>query len=199
MINTLTGTIKEVKEQLITLDNGLIGFAIQVPHDSHYHVNQQLTLQIYMHWNAENGPSLFGFADELEKSVFLLVIDCSGIGPKIGLAVLATLGAQRFLEIIQTSDEGALSKVPGIGAKKAEQIIVQLKHKVGKMFAKGFAASGGAQLAHWQNLQQVLESLNYSRPEISAALKYVRESSETTDQPFDQLMRKALSYLAKKA
>ena len=199
MINSLSGIIKDVKEQAITLDTGFLGFAVQVCQESAFTVGQQATLHIYMHWNAENGPSLFGFTDELEKTVFLLIIDCSGIGPKIGLAALATLGAQRFLEIVQTSDEAALSKVSGIGAKKAEQIIVQLKHKVAKLLAKGIQISGSAQLAHWQNLQQVLESLHYSRPEITAALKYVRESSDDIAQPFDQLMRKALSYLAKKA
>ena len=67
----------------------------------------------------------------------MLVIGCSGIGPKIALAVLAHLGAQGFVEVVSCGDERALSKVNGIGPKKAEQIIVQLKHKVSKLISSG--------------------------------------------------------------
>lgn len=197
MINTISGTIQSIQEQGLVVEVGGFGLHIQVPQGSIFQQGQTVCLQSYMHWNQEQGPSLFGFSNELEKLVFLTIIDCSGIGPKIGLAVLSSLGAERFIEIVQGSDERALSKVNGIGPKKAEQMIVQLKHKVAKLLDKGIKITGSAQITDWQNLQEVLESLHYSRPEISAAMRHLRESTQEVV-PFDHLMRKALSFLAKK-
>jgi Holliday junction DNA helicase RuvA len=199
MINNLAGTVKEIKDQAITVDIGALTFQVAVPQESMFKPGAAVNLHIYMHWNQEQGPSLFGFQDELEKAVFLMIIDCSGIGPKIGLAVLSSMSPQHFLEVIQSGNEKGLSKVNGIGAKKAEQMIVQLKHKVAKLLDSGVEVSGSAQLTHWQNLTQVLESLNYSRGEIAAAMKHLRDSEPQINAPFDQMMRRALSFLSKKA
>lgn len=198
MLASITGTIKAIKDQMLHVDLGFVGVAVAVPQESLYHLDQKVHLHTYMHWNQEQGPSLYGFTSELEKTLFLTIIDCSGIGPKIGLAVLADLGAERFIEIVQAEDEKGLSKVSGIGPKKAEQMIVQLKHKVAKLLDSGLQVVGSAQVTQWQNIQEVLESLNYSRPEIMATMKQLRETEPQINAPFDQLMRRALSFLAKK-
>jgi Holliday junction DNA helicase RuvA len=198
MISAINGTIKAVKEQAIVVDVGALALQIAVPQESFFQIGNQISLATYMHWNQEQGPSLFGFNSELERAVFLIIIDCSGIGPKIGLAILGSLGAERFIEVVQAGDEKALSKVNGIGPKKAEQMIVQLKHKVAKLLDSGVKISGSAQITQWQNIQEVLESLNYSRTEIAVAMKQLRESTHEVQLPFDQLMRRALGYLAKK-
>lgn len=198
MITTINGTVKTVKEQSIVIDTGPFALQIAVPQESFFEVGKSVSLATYMHWNQEQGPALFGFNSELEKAAFLIIIDCSGVGPKIGLAVLASLGAERFIEVVQAGDEKSLSKVSGIGPKKAEQMIVHLKHKVAKLLDSGVKITGSAQITQWQNIQEVLESLNYSRAEISVAMKQLRESSVDVQLPFDQLMRRALGYLAKK-
>lgn len=198
MITAINGIIKVAKEQSLVIDVGSFAVQVAVPQEALFEVGKTVSLATYMHWNQEQGPSLFGFSSELEKAVFLVIIDCSGIGPKIGLAVLAHLGAERFIEIVQASDEKALSKVSGIGPKKAEQMIVQLKHKVAKLLDSGIKVTGSAQLTQWQNIQEVLESLNYSRAEIVLAMRQLRESTTDAQLPFDQLMRRALGYLAKK-
>lgn len=197
MISHISGTIKSVSDQAIVVDMNGLGLNVAVAQESGYQVGCSVALYAYMHWNQEQGPSLYGFSSELEKAVFLMVIDCSGVGPKIGLAVLNSLGAERFLEILQSADERALSKVSGIGPKKAEQMIVQLKHKVGKLLDKGFKVTGSAQITNWQNVQEVLESLNYSRAETAATMRHLRESETDAALPFDNLIRKALSFLAK--
>lgn len=198
MLASVTGTIKAIKDQTLHIDLGFIGLQIAVPQESMYHIDQRVQLYTYMHWNQEQGPSLYGFSSELEKTLFLTIIDCSGIGPKIGLAVLSDLGAERFIEVVQAEDQKGLSKVSGIGPKKAEQMIVQLKHKVAKLLDSGLQVVGSAHVTQWQNIQEVLESLNYSRPEITAAMKQLREAEPQINAPFDQLMRRALSFLAKK-
>ena len=106
---------------------GMMGIALQVPSAQAFVTDVPLKIYSYLHWSSENGPSLFGFAQPLDRSVFKVIISCSGIGPKIALAVLADLGAQGFLHAITIGDEQMLSKVSGIGKKKAEQIIVVIK------------------------------------------------------------------------
>ena len=200
MFAYLNGTIAAVSETSVTLDVQGVGYMLQVPSPAFFMGKKQVQVSAYMHWSAENGPSLYGFASELEKTVFLLIISCSGLGPKIGLAVLHQLSPGAFLQAIQEGDEKALSSVSGIGAKKAEQIIVQLRHKVSKLVDKGVVVEEGAQksLEDWRNLTQVLQSLSYSRPEIESTLAQLRKDSEGGSLPFDLLMRKALSLLAKK-
>ncbi len=197
MISTITGSIKAVEGKLLTVDIGFLSLAVQVPLGAQFVKGKKVELFTHMHWNQEQGPTLFGFATELERMVFLLVISCSGLGPKIALAVLADLGPQAFIQAVQQGNDKVLSKVSGIGAKKAEQVIVQLKHKVAKLVKSGVKLDGAAQLTQWNNITEVLESLNYSRAEITAAMKHLSNEYVGSDMPFDQLIRHALSFLAK--
>ncbi len=199
MINTLSGTVQDIHESTLTLAVGGFGFGIQVPQVSSFVLGQSATLLVHMHWNQENGPTLYGFTTPLEKAVFLMITSCSGLGPKLAIAVLGQMGTHNFLEAIQAGNEDALSAVSGIGAKKAEQIIVQLKHKVAKLVESGAAAGGSQTLEERHNISQVLKSLNYSRQEISAAMNYLNEQYPGNAIAFDQLMRQALAFLAKRA
>jgi Holliday junction DNA helicase RuvA len=198
MIDHIIGNITIIKEQEVTIDAfGTMGFAIQVPLAQQFELNKQVKLHIHFHWSAENGPSLFGFANELDRSVFRIIIGCSGIGPKIGLAIVADLGAQSFLHAITTEDVGMLSKVSGIGKKKAEQIIVHLKHKVAGLVSTGTVTAGSVELTHLYDISQALESLNYSRVEIGRVMDYLKKNTKLDESSFDYLLRQALSYLSK--
>jgi len=196
MINFLQGSLLAYKDQIVTLGVAGIGFQVFVT-DSSFAVGQELSLHIYLQWHQENGPVLYGFQTELEKTIFLMVISCSGIGPKIALAILSGMKPATFLKIIQKGDEKALSAVNGIGAKKAEQMIVQLRHKAAKLIETGIVVEDDAEFEDIKNISDVLTSLSYSRAEISQALHYVKETVES-NAPFDQRMRKALSYLSKR-
>jgi holliday junction DNA helicase RuvA len=199
MITTLSGTIEDIHESTLTLAVGGFGFGVQVPQASAFTLGQTVNLLVHMHWNQENGPTLYGFKMPLEKAVFLMITSCSGLGPKLAMAVLGQMGSHDFLEAIQASNEDALSAVNGIGAKKAEQIIVQLKHKVAKLVESGAAIGGSQTLEERHNISQVLKSLNYSRQEISATMNYLNEQYPGNAMAFDQLMRQALAFLAKRA
>ncbi len=137
MLTYITGTVKDIKEKSLVLEVGNFGLSLQVPQAQKIAKDTQATLHTYLHWNQENGPSLFGFQTLLERQVFLLIIECPKIGPSIALSVLSQLTAGQFLECITSQDDKQLSKVNGIGAKKAEQLIVQLKHKVQKLISSG--------------------------------------------------------------
>lgn len=200
MISILHGTVKNSKDQLIILEIGSIAFEVQVATNSLFTVGDSVVLFIHLHWNAEQGPSLFGFKTELDRSVFQLIISCSGMGPKIGLAILHQLGASTFLQAIQTDNEEILSKVSGIGSKKAEQMIVHLRHKVKKLFASGIDVDTSSihQGQQWNDVITTLESLHYSRSEINNTMKHLSECCSDTAIPFEHLIRQALAFLSKR-
>lgn len=198
MIHCITGIIKDIKEQSLIIDIGSIGFNIIVPITAKFQLGQSVSLLTYLHWNQEVGPSLFGFENEFDKTIFLLIINCSGIGPKIGLSVLTHLGSQGFIDAINTADEKALSRVNGIGSKKAEQIIVALKHKVVRLISSGKCSADGLKSQVWQEVSQALESLNYSRSEITNAMHYLAGNTTTEEPSFPLLLRSALSFLSKR-
>jgi len=199
MITCLTGPITHIEQNSITLMVGPMGLQVHVPTSHFFHLKETTTLWTYMHWNQEQGPALYGFQTELDKTTFLLIISCNGIGPKIGLTAIAQLGSNAFLQAITENNAKALSNISGIGAKKAEQIIVQLKHKVQKLIASGVSFEGAQSAQQLQELQEVLASLNYSRKEIDAACNWLSDKHKGDAVTFDLLMRQALSFLAKKA
>lgn len=199
MFDYIQGNVVAVQEGSLVVDLGMVGLSVQVPLSGVYTIGSKVKIHVHMHWNQEQGPSLYGFATELEKTIFLLITSCSGLGPKIGLAVLAGIGAEQFLRAVQTGDEKLLSSVSGIGVKKAEQMIVQLKHKVAKLIKSGVALDKAEGAIEWQQVSDVLSSLNYSRAEINSAMSYLSKNCKDQSVPFDGLIRQALSFLAKKA
>ena len=91
-----------------------------------------------------------------------------------------------------------MSSINGIGPKKAEQLIVQLKHKVTKLLASGEISSHSQQdFTQWQNVNDVLVSLNYSRQEISKVMQFLTEKYSGQNVPLDQLIRSALGFLSR--
>lgn len=199
MFAYLQGLVISSKDSLLTLDVGGVGFSLSVARTEQYETGKETKVITYLHWVQDQGPVLYGFFSEFERDVFLLILSCSGMGPKICLAVLSQLSPLQFIQIIQEGNEKALSSVNGIGPKKAEQMVVQLRHKVGKLVSKGLevTADYGA-LESWKNLSDVLQSLNYSRTEIESALTHTRNQLSGKTYVFDELLRSSLSFLAKR-
>ncbi|MBM3886500.1 Holliday junction branch migration protein RuvA [Candidatus Dependentiae bacterium] len=199
MIDIIKGIIYEAQEKSVSILVNGFGFKIATPRGNEWSVDQQGTLYTYLHWHAEQGPSLFGFSTAFERTVFLLIIECPKIGPSIALNILHQLTPSQFLEIVTSQNEKGLSNVNGIGAKKAEQIIVELKHKVAKLTSSGLlVAPQDAQesFMYWQQVNEILLSLNYSKQEIQKVIQLL--SKKYADQPIalDQLIRSALSLLS---
>ncbi len=198
MVDYFVGTITETSDQEIVVDLGIVGVTLQVPCGQLFEKGTSQKIYTLMHWNSENGPSMFGFSSPTDRTIFKIVIGCSGIGPKIALSILADMGAQNFLTAVTTGDDNLLSKVNGIGKKKAEQIIVQLKHKVTRLVESGTISEITQDVAHINDVLQALQSLNYSRPEINRAMDYVKKNVKMHEVSFDYLLRQALAYLAQR-
>lgn len=193
----LTGVIKQLGPQFILIDVHGVGYGVFVPSEHAFIKDKESTLYIYFHFNTEQGIQLFGFEQENEKIAFSHIISCSGIGPKIGLAVLGQISADQFFQAITLSDYKALSSINGIGQKKAESMVMQLKDKVAKLQFNSHEGVSASNIAAIKQVSEALQSLNYSRIEIAQALEYIKEQG-VHHGTFDEMLRKALTHLAKR-
>lgn len=200
MIYAIQGMVSNITDASIVVTANNIGFQLGVAQPQLFTQSQTVSLFVYMHWSQELGPSLYGFRDELEKTVFLLCIGCPGIGPKVALAMLAQLGAKQCLQAIANEHSKLLSTIPGIGLKKAEQIIVNLRSKATKLMTSGIDLGGsmGNAMENFAEVSQALNSLRYTSAEVASAMRYLGAIERSGVSSFDQLMRQALSFLAKK-
>lgn len=195
MIDQISGKVLMIQDNWISCLVHGIAFEIFVPNCVDYVQGSDVTFSIHMHWSADQGPTLFGFENQVQRTVFRLIISCSGVGPKLGLAILSQLGTDLFITAVMQGDQKLLSQVSGIGSRKAEQIIVHLKHKVNDLLDKNILASGQNN-AQWLSISQALEALGYSKAEVQHALGIIKKES-SFDQKFDILLKKALLVLAK--
>lgn len=198
MFHSISGLLIHQQDSKVVIAQGGIGFEIFCPQAKVLPLQQDTTLFIYMHWNAEQGPSLFGFQQLIEKDLFLMIIGCSGIGPKLALTILEAIAPNDFLQIVCQENASALSAIKGVGAKKAEQLILQLKDKAHKLAGQHPAIQNNTIIAAWVDLQQTLSSLNYTPAEIKQTTTILKEQTAGQSVPFDLLLRKALTLLAKK-
>ena len=196
MIGYLKGVITNLSSQkaLIQTDSG-IGFEINLVKTDKLAKDKPAEFFIYTHWNQENGPSLFGFFTQEEKAIFELVISCNGIGPKMGVSILSQIEPAIFVNAIKDGNTKILSSINGIGPKKAEQLVFHLKNKVSDL--KNLDIINKSLANHFDEISQVLGSLNYSKTEITATFNYLNNNFEKYDFNFDELLRKSLSFLSK--
>lgn len=145
----------------------------------------------------EDSMTLFGFADEDERSMFELVQTASGVGPKLAQAMLAVLSPDGVRTAIATDDVRTLTKVPGIGQKGAQRIILELKDRVGAPTGAGGASRALAPAAPWRDqVVQGLVGLGYSAKDADKAVESV--AVDAGDRPdVGALLRAALRTLSK--
>lgn len=198
MIAALCGTVVSIENNKLCIQNSWITLELFCPHASTLSKQESITLQTYLHWNQEQGPTLFGFLNNLDKEVFLLIISCSGIGPKLGLSILEQIDATEFIHLICEENSTKLSSLKNIGTKKAEQLCLHLKNKASKLLLHNPQLATKLPISQWRDLQDTLLSLNYSAHEIKQTTATLKEETKDLHPSFDLLLRKALQVLSKK-
>ncbi len=197
MLAYLRGFVAHNEGSLV-LDVQGVGYAVLVARPELYEVKKEVSLFIHMHWSQDQGPILYGFQTMFERHIFVLLISCSGIGPKNALALLQILSADGVVSALVTADVKALSSVSGVGARKAEALIVHLKDKVAKI---QIPQSEGQESGRAQVLKEVsdaLSALGYARHEVHYGLEELKKNNDITVYSTDILLRKALAVLAKR-
>lgn len=133
MFAFLRGVVAAKTLDQIHLDVNGIGYEVFVPDSVHRRLipEQNATLLTYCHIR-EDTFQIFGFLREEEKSLFLMLLSISGIGPKVALSFLSAISPSDFGQAIQNSDVTAITKVPGVGKKTAQRVVLEMKAKMGQ-------------------------------------------------------------------
>jgi Holliday junction DNA helicase RuvA len=162
MIAYLKGTIQIVKDNYIVLNIGGVGYKIEVGF-SDMLTNQEVELFIHTHVR-ENEFRLFGFKTERELEIFQKLLEVSGVGPKVSMALISNLGVDRILNAVEIQNPAGL-KAPGVGTKTAEKIILELKNKLEKIHGGG---QTGVRVSEQitQDAIEALVTLGYKRFEV---------------------------------
>ncbi len=192
MIASVRGTVLRVGISDVVIEVGGVGLIVVCPPQTALALRQgqDATLQTSLVVREES-LSLYGFEDDEQRGIFEAVQTVSGIGPRIALAMLATLTPDQIRRAIAQEDIGALTKVSGIGRKGAERLTLELRDRL----APPSPASPGSTTGGWESMvRDGLESLGWSRREAEAAVLAV--APEAGDEPdVAGLLRAALRSL----
>lgn len=146
----------------------------------------------------EDAIQLFGFASDLERRAFLVLLGVSGFGPKMALQTLDALEVSDLVRAVETDDLLTLGRIPGVGAKKAQRLALELKGKLPVDFTvpTGAARVKARAAGPADQLPLALAQLEYGRSEIERALSALAEQGLGPDQPLDQRLKAALRVLS---
>jgi Holliday junction DNA helicase RuvA len=170
MIGRLVGTLAEKSPPQVLVDVGGVGYEVDVPMSSFYNLpalGERVTLLTHFVVR-EDAQQLFGFLTHEERATFRLLVKISGIGPRMALGVLSGLSVAELAQAVTQQQASRLVKVPGIGKKTAERLLLELKGKLGADLGPASASVANDAQA---DIVQALIALGYSEKEAAAALK----------------------------
>ena len=177
MIAFLRGRVLDKHPNRIVIDVNGVGYELYVPLSTYYHVGEagmEIALHVHTHVR-EDAIQLYGFLTTLEQQLFERLIAISGIGPKLAVAVLSGIDTDELVSSIQRADVARLTRIPGIGKKTAERIVLELKDRLADVVPS--ATTGGAarpQIDHARDdLVSALQNLGYHRPLAEKAVDAV--------------------------
>jgi len=192
LIGRITGTLLEKHPPQLLVDVGGVGYEIDVPMSTFYHLpatGARVTLHTHLIVR-EDAHLLYGFASDDERQLFRQLLKISGVGAKMALALLSGMSATELAQAVAAQDAGRLTKVPGIGKKTAERLLLELRDKL-PAFAP--AVHGAAIVAVSSNdVLNALLALGYNDREASSAIKQLAPELSVSD-----AIRQALRFLSK--
>lgn len=194
MIGRLTGTLLEKNPPQILLDVNGVGYEVEVPMSTFYNLpnlGERVVLVTHMAVR-EDGHFLYGFGGEEERATFRQLLKISGIGARTALAVLSGMSVADLASAVALQESGRLVKVPGIGKKTAERLLLELKDKLAKALPGVSGSSVSPQYAAQSDIVNALLALGYNEKEAGAALKQLPAEIGVSDG-----IRAALKLLSK--
>lgn len=196
MIAHLTGTVRHVALDKVIVEVGGVGLSVSVAPNTSSQINLGAPIQLFTSLVVrEDSLTLFGFLDEESRTTFELLQTVSGIGPKVALAIMGAHSPQSLAGAIAREDVGAIEKVPGIGKKGAQRLILELKGKISDF--GGSQRRSSHQPAWREQLLSALTSLGFSAKDADAAISEVlldrdSKSSDLTESDLPELLKLAL-------
>ena len=202
MIGRLTGELVEKAPPALMVDVSGVGYEIEASMNTFYKLPEVGTfVTVYTHFVVrEDAQLLFGFADKRERALFRTLIKVNGVGPKLALTILSGISTDEFVRSVHAEDTAALVRLPGVGKKTAERLIVEVKDKLDKLemptaveFELGVVELPGAKRAAADNradAETALVALGYKPLQATKAIESAAE--QLPGASTEDLIRQAL-------
>ena len=196
MIGRLRGTLVSKQPPWLLVEVGGVGYEVQAPMSTIYDlpgVGKEVILLTH-YAVKEDGAALYGFLHEAERTLFRNLQKVSGIGAKIALAVLSGVSTEHFARLVQAGDVAALTRIPGIGKKTAERIVVELRDRLDGLSGQPGASMpvGGAPLDAAGEASVALQQLGYKPVEVTRLVQKVAAEGDSAETIIRKALRAAL-------
>lgn len=198
MIARLKGVLEEIQQGVVILDVHSVGYELRVSDRlSLPPVGTEVTLEVYTHVR-EDAMELYGFLSLLERKLFAFLISASGVGPRLALSILSHSEGEKLVEAIRQGHLQTLTAIPGIGRKKAEKLLLELREKCDKQFPRtSYMNSNECKNFSWESdLMEALVGLGYRDLEVRRVVKQVL-GEEPTD--FESALKMCLQQAGRSA
>jgi holliday junction DNA helicase RuvA len=194
MIGRLSGTLLAKQPPQILLDVHGVGYEVEAPMSTFFRlpaVGESVVLHTHLVVR-EDAQLLFGFASLTEKALFRELIKVSGVGPKVALAVLSGISAEDFWATVRSGETGRLVKLPGIGKKTAERLVMELRDKAGAGGEVSLPGVSAAPLGALAEARAALAALGYKPAEVQRLTEAVYKDGMSTEAIIQDALKRAL-------
>ncbi|MGA0586126.1 Holliday junction branch migration protein RuvA [Dyella sp. KRB-257] len=196
MIGRLRGTLVSRQPPWLLIDVGGVGYELEAPMSTIYDlpaIGKEVILLTH-HAVKEDSVALYGFMHDAERTLFRNLLKVSGIGAKIALAVLSGVSTSDFARLVHAGDVVALTRIPGIGKKTAERIVVELRDRVGGLTVSlpGMPASAAGPLDAPGEATVALQQLGYKPAEVTRLVQKVAADGDSAEAIIRKALRAAL-------
>jgi len=181
MIGRIAGTLIEKNPPQLLIDCQGVGYEVDVPMSTFYNLpplGEKVSLLTHLAIR-EDAHVLFGFGSAEERTTFRQLIRISGVGARTALSILSGMSVADLSQAVSLQEAGRLTRIPGIGKKTAERLLLELKGKLGADLFSASAAGGGSD--HTADILNALLALGYSEKEAVSALKSIPKDSNVSD------------------
>jgi Holliday junction DNA helicase RuvA len=195
MIGLLRGRLLEKRPNQVILDVGGVGYLVAVPLSTYAAMGElhtEVTVLIHMHVR-EDALSLYGFLSAREKHLFELLLGASGVGPSLALKILSGMNVEELVPAIRNSDLARLTRIPGVGRKTAERMVVELKDKLEAVVVETERVSPPSPAGVEADVKSALVNLGYEERVAESAVAAAKRETGTAS--FEKLLRATLASL----
>ncbi|HKN24456.1 MAG TPA: Holliday junction branch migration protein RuvA [Candidatus Acidoferrum sp.] len=195
MIGLLRGRLLEKRPNQVILDVGGVGYLVAVPLSTFAALGElhaEVTLLIHTHVR-EDTLALYGFLSQREKHLFELLLGASGVGPSLALKILSGMNVEELVPAIRTGDLPRLTKIPGVGRKTAERMVVELKDKLEAVAIEAEKPTPTSPAGVESDVKSALINLGYDERAADSAVAEAKREAGTAN--FEKLLRAALGTL----
>ncbi len=198
MIGYLRGKLALKQPPFLVMDVQGVGYEVEAPMSTFYElpeVGRELTLLTHLVVR-EDSHALYGFATQEERRLFKSLLKVSGVGARMALGILSGISVEGFIRCVREEDTGTLTKVPGVGKKTADRLIVEMRDRIGEaMLDKGTSPPAGIGVSTPAgDAFSALVALGYKAQEVARMLKSV----DTADKSTEDIIRSVLQQAAAK-